>query len=230
MNSILLVEDEKNLGLTLKEYLEKKNYTVFWAQSLKEAREIFKRESSIISILLLDIGLPDGSGLELGKEFREQNKNIVLLFLSAQNDPDIRLLGLELGADDYITKPFNLKELLLRINRIISNQIDNHNFPPELRIGPLKIWFSKYELQDADGQIWPMGQKEMSILKILYQNINEVVSREKIIDDVWGEDSFPSYRTVDNYIVKIRKWCDTDEQQNLMIKSIRGVGYKLIKK
>ena len=222
---ILIVEDEKNLGDTLKEYLSSIGYDCHKACDCKSAKLIFKE--LVPTIVIMDIGLPDGSGLELAKEFRKIRKDFVLLFLSAQNDPEIRLEGLEIGAEDYITKPFALKELTLRLERILKSQSKINSLPEEINFGNLKIWFKRYEVLDGKGNIVGLSRKECEILELLYRNKNEAVERSTILDNVWGEEVFPSNRTVDNYIVSLRKWCETDPQGHVQIQSIRGVGYKL---
>lgn len=223
--NILLVEDEPNLGETLSEYLSSLDFNVNWAQNVAEARQFF--QNSLPSIVLMDIGLPDGNGIELAQEFRQKNKNLTLLFLSAQNDPETRLHGLEIGADDYITKPFALKELVLRLNRTLEIAEAKLELAEEIIHGPLKIWFQRFEVQDANGEIQNLSQKECEILEILYKKNGQAVPREEIIEKVWGADRFPSNRTVDNYIVKLRKWCETDNNAHISIQSIRSVGYKL---
>lgn len=224
---ILLVEDEENLGLSLKEYLGIKGFSVNWVATAKDAKEAFEKKN--YSIILMDIGLPDGNGLKLAESFRQQRKDFVLLFLSALNDPNTRLTGLEIGAEDYITKPFELKELTIRLDRIINSINQFAGEPDEIVLGDLKIWFNRYEVQDGKGLILTLSQKECAILKMLYSKSNQVVSRDQIIEDIWGADAFPSNRTVDNYIVKLRKWCETDTKQSLTIETIRGIGYKLKK-
>ena len=226
MLNILIVEDEENLGITLSEYLKGLGHGCFWAKNAKTARELFNSQRP--TVILMDIGLPDGSGLELAREFRKIRKDFVLLFLSALNDPETKVEGLEIGADDYITKPFALKELILRLNRILSSQSEINKLPEEITHGRLKIWFKRYEVQDASGTVLTLSQKECAILELLYKKKNEAVDREEIIEKIWGEDKFPSNRTVDNYIVKLRKWCETDSTRNLEIQSIRSIGYKLI--
>lgn len=220
---ILIVEDDINLGETLTEYLNEKGHECLLSDSAEKARHFFETFSP--TIILMDIGLPDGNGIDLGREFRNIKKNFSLLFLSAQNDPDTRLAGLEIGAEDYISKPFNLKELLLRLERIIHNQAKQLEKPEEISIGTLKIWFSKFQVQKANGEIVNLTQKENQILELLYDNRDKVVARDLILDKVWGNDQYPSNRTIDNYIVKLRKWCETDPE-NAQITSIRGVGYK----
>lgn len=219
---ILVVEDEKNLGMTLREYLESQGHVCTLATSVLEGREIFNSFSPDLTIM--DIGLPDGSGLSLGREFKQKN-NAPLLFLSALNAPETRLEGLELGASDYITKPFALKELILRLNKIFDSTplVDD-----VVSHGKLKIKFNSFELEDAEGNSIPLGQKECAILSMLYHNRGSAIGREEIIEKIWGEDKCPSSRTVDNYIVKLRKWCESDPSEPIQIKSIRGIGYKLV--
>ncbi len=224
-DSILIVEDETNLGETLKEYLEGIGHKCFWASNCHEANHLFSEHNP--SIVLMDIGLPDGNGIELAKKFRSESKNFVLLFLSAQNDPETRVQGLEIGAEDYITKPFALKELVIRLERILNSSNQSLDIADELSFGSLKIWFKRYEVQDGNGNIIPLSQKECAILQLLFKNSGMAVNREDIIDEIWGKDQFPSQRTVDNYIVKLRKWCETDKSNIIQIVSIRGIGYKM---
>ncbi len=223
--TLLLVEDEPNLGQTLRDYLRAKKYNVELAQNCSEAREKFHQIAPVVAIL--DIGLPDGSGIDLAREFRVQKKDCVLLFCTALNDPILRVEGLELGAEDYITKPFELKELTLRLDRILkSRQLTLMN-PDELRYGNLVFWPRRFEIQDAGGTISSLGQKECAILELLLEKKNEVISRDEMIETIWVENSFPTNRTIDNYIVKLRKWAESDPQGPMKITSVRGIGYKL---
>lgn len=222
--SLLLVEDEANLGQTLRDYLRAKKFTVELAASCAEARVRFKENPPAIAIL--DIGLPDGDGISLAREFRAQRKDCVLLFCTALNDPTLRVEGLELGAEDYITKPFELKELTLRLDRILkSRRITLHN-PDEFAFGKIKFWPKRFEIQDGEGTISSIGQKECAILELLIQKKNEVVARDEMIETIWGENLFPTNRTIDNYIVKLRKWADSDPAKKVQIISVRGIGYK----
>jgi two-component system alkaline phosphatase synthesis response regulator PhoP len=224
---ILILEDEINLGVTLYEYLESKGYDCKHAKSCQEARDIFNLSDFSPVVILADIGLPDGNGIELAKELRSIRQDFVLLFLSAQNDAETKLRGLEMGAEDYITKPFDLRELMLRLNKALTTHSHLTTYQSEIQLGQLKIRFKSYEVVSSDGTITALGQKECAILELLYKNSNQVVSRDTIIDEIWGEDSYPSNRTVDNYIVKLRKWIDTDTTKKVSIKSIRSVGYQL---
>ncbi|MCY4524477.1 MAG: response regulator transcription factor [Halobacteriovoraceae bacterium] len=223
-DSILIVEDEKNLGDTLSEYLASIGHRCFLADSCKRAKDLFYKYKP--HVVLVDIGLPDGNGLNLAREFRKKEKDFVLLFLSAQNDPDIKVEGLETGADDYITKPFNLRELTLRLDRIRKNQ--NKILPDTIAHGRLAIYFNRFEVRCARGIIHSLSRKERGILKLLYLNCGKPVDRNTMIENVWGDGHYPSNRTVDNYIVKLRKWSETDPDRSIRITSVRGIGYKLM--
>jgi two-component system alkaline phosphatase synthesis response regulator PhoP len=224
--NILIVEDETNLGDTLYDYLDSKGFNCKLETTIESAKERFLSEDFKTHVLLLDINLPDGNGLDLARELREIRQDFVLLFLSAMNDPETKFEGLNLGAEDYITKPFDLRELNLRLNRIIENKHRFENQLDEVQLQDLKIWFTRFEVEDAQKNIIKLSQKECAILELLYENKNIVISRDEIIEKVWGKNSFPSNRTVDNYIVKLRKWIETSNSNSIEISSIRGIGYK----
>jgi two-component system alkaline phosphatase synthesis response regulator PhoP len=220
---ILLIEDEPNLGQTLLEYLGEKKFNCSLATNVRDAQ--LWAQSNIPDVILMDIGLPDGSGLDLARIFRKKFPSSLILFLSAQNAPEVRLEGLEIGADDYITKPFALKELLLRIERMLKGHA---SLGPEFQqFGKIKMSLKRYQLIDANNVTINIGQKECAILALLFERANQAITRDEIMDLIWGTEAFPSPRTVDNYIVKLRKWCDSDPQSPLHIVSIRGIGYKL---
>jgi len=224
---VLIVEDEKNLGLTLTEFLNSQGFQCQHASDCKMARHLFKQQNFRPHIILMDIQLPDGNGIELAKEFQQKRTDFLLLFLSAQNDPQIKLSGLEMGAEDYITKPFDLGELMFRLKKALRTAQLLNTYTDEIELGLLKIRFKSYEITTADGPTIPLGQKECAILEQLYSNINTVVSRDEIIEQVWGKDVYPSNRTVDNYIVKLRKIIESSPDKSVEIKSVRGVGYQL---
>jgi two-component system alkaline phosphatase synthesis response regulator PhoP len=226
MLNILVVEDEENLGTTLSEYLTSLGHQCRWAPNGAIAKKIFSELRP--QLVLMDIGLPDISGLDLAKIFRNERKDFVLLFLSALNDPEIKVQSFEIGAEDYITKPFALKELIIRLDRIMRTQDFLNLWPDEITHGPLKIWFKRFEVEDANKTLIPLSQKECAILELLYKRKNDAVTRDEIIEKIWGDDKFPSNRTVDNYIVKLRRWCETDKNNSIEIQSIRSIGYKLI--
>jgi two-component system, OmpR family, alkaline phosphatase synthesis response regulator PhoP len=163
-----------------------------------------------IDLVLMDINLPDGNGLELARHWRQTSRELSIVFLSALNDPALRVEGLEIGAEDYITKPFELKELTLRLERIFQYRKQTQTDPEEMQFGKLIFWPRRYEVQDAFGKIISLGQKEAAILQQMLMRKGQVISRDELIEDIWGEESYPTNRTVDNYIVKLRKWCESD--------------------
>ena len=225
-NNILIVEDEAHLGATLIEFLTDKGYNCTLAKSAKEANDYFSQY--LYTVVLMDINLPDGNGIELATSFRKNRQNFVLIYLSAQNDPETKYLGLEMGAEDFVTKPFDLRELTLRLDKALKTHEHLLSKGSKINIGKLEVNFREYYLIDANGEKIALGQKECAILELLFSKQNIVVSRDEIINEIWGEKAFPTNRTVDNYIVKLRKWIDTDSSNPIDIQSIRGVGYKLI--
>lgn len=224
---ILIVEDEANLGETLRDYLRGKSHRVEWAPTVKAALQLEAQMGRELDIALLDINLPDGNGLELARELRRKRRDLVMVFLSARNDPALRVEGLEIGAEDYVTKPFELRELTLRLERILQYRRQSSAGPEVFVFGELRFWPRRFEVQDARGTVHPWGQKETAILQYLLQHRNQVVARDELIENIWGEESFPTNRTVDNYMVKLRKWIESDEAMPLRLTSVRGVGYKL---
>jgi two-component system alkaline phosphatase synthesis response regulator PhoP len=224
-SNILIVEDDKNLGQTLRDYLSGVGHQVTLASTATEAKKLILSQKP--QIILMDIGLPDGDGLTLVSQIRlDTQHRPVVLFLSALNDPDTRLEALELGAHDYITKPFNLKELMLRLNRIIDSNLRMQGRVNDIELGNLIISFRRYEILSKNGEVLNLGQKECALLELLVRKISLVVSREEMIAEIWGENAFPSNRTIDNYIVKLRKMIETNNHP-IHIESVRGVGYKL---
>jgi len=218
----LLVEDEINLGLSLSEFLKSKYGECHWAKSIKEAKELFSIEN--YTLALFDLGLPDGSGLELAQLFKAKMPEAKFIFLSALNDPDLKVEALEMGGLDYITKPFALKELVLRLERLI---LKEQSSPQTYSFHHLSFSPRAYELVYADGKKEIIGSKECAILELLIKKVNQVLSREEIIEKIWGAEAFPSNRTVDNYIVNLRRWCDSDPEAGISIQSVRSVGYSL---
>lgn len=228
MHSIFILEDEKDLGLTLAENLTTENQECSLYQSCKEA--YIQLQKSAYDIYILDINLKDGNGLDVAKFILDRSPTSSIILLSAIADPELRLQGLELGAFDFINKPFTLRELQIKIDRIKKEIQVLRAQAPVLEFGLLKVDFAKFELTDAYGKITTLTHKECSILKLFIDNLNLVISRDHILDHVWGKESYPSLRTIDNYIVNLRRWCDSDKNQSLVIHSIRGIGYKMTSK
>ena len=225
---ILLVEDEKNVALTLVERLTKEGLEVAYATSVSEAKsEISQRR---FDLALLDVGLPDGSGFEVATFLKSQQPSTAVIFIAAFGSPEDRIHGLELGAEDYIVKPFHLKELLLRVrNGLKRARYITSGEEEEVQIGSAVVHFSKFEIE-RDGKKQSLTHKESALLKLLYDRRGKVVSRDEILNQVWSEDEFPTSRTIDNFVMRLRRWVEEDSENPQVIKSIRGVGYQLAEK
>lgn len=225
---LLVVEDEKNVGLTLVERLARENYDVTWAKNSEEALlEISKRKFDLI---LMDVGLPDGNGFEIAAKTRKIHPSTAIIFLTAFGNSEDRIRGLELGAEDYIVKPFHFKELLLRIENGLrrSRYLEEATAGADgIQIGRAIIYFSRYEAE-VDGNIQSLTQREAALLKLLFERKGSVVSRDEILDRVWSENEFPTSRTVDNFIMRLRRLVEIDPEKPVIIRSIRGVGYQLV--
>ena len=231
VSKLLLVEDEPNLGSTLVERLELEGFEVTWSSTVEKAKEEILKKT--FQLVLLDVGLPDGSGFDIGLELRKKQPGAALIFLTACGTPEDRIRGLELGAEDYIVKPFHLKELILRIRnglkraKYISGDLEGGK--TTVRVGKAKIHFLRFEAE-IDGEFVALTHKETALLKLLVENRGCVVSRDEILNQVWSEDEFPTPRTVDNFIMRLRRLVERHPEEPEMIKSVRGIGYQLLGK
>jgi DNA-binding response OmpR family regulator len=215
---ILLVEDDPTLGEGVRVSLSKL-YEVQWCPTFTTGLKAL--QDSVFDLLILDLGLPDGFGLDLLKNFPTQKTPPPVLILSAQGDPETRLLGYEMGIQEFVPKPFHLKELLLRIENIFKNFQQTN----EVVIGDVKINFDNFEVFHNDGKIEYPPVNDLKILKHLFVKAQTAVSRDELINTVWGHDSETSHRTIDNSVARLRQLIgDKDEQ---WIRSVRGVGYIL---
>jgi two-component system alkaline phosphatase synthesis response regulator PhoP len=227
MFSILLVEDEENLQEALKLNLELEGYEVTSSYDGADALKMIKKEH--FDLIILDVMLPEVDGITVCETIRLNNFTIPILILSAKNSSADRVLGLKKGADDYLTKPFNLEELLIRVNNLIkkSEQLSIKQPLPEIyEFGKNKIDFKALECSNKKGEKITLTKKEGMLLKLLIENKNEVVTREKILQTVWGYNVYPTTRTIDNFILNFRKYFETDSRNPVYFHSVRGVGYK----
>ncbi len=225
--SILLVEDEENLQEALKLNLELENYEVTSAYDGAEALKAVVSEH--FDLIVLDVMLPEIDGITVCETIRLSNPDIPILILSAKNSSADRILGLKKGADDYLTKPFNLEELLLRVNKLIrkSEKLGSKIPVPDVYIfGKNKIDFNASEGFDKDGHKFSLTKKELMLLKLLIENKNETVAREKILHTVWGYNVYPTTRTIDNFVLSFRRYFEADSRNPKYFHSVRGVGYK----
>ncbi len=223
---ILIVEDEDHIRENLKLNFELEGYEVVAVDNGARAIKDFKEQR--FNLVVLDVMLPEMDGFDVCEQIRLEDMDTPILFLTAKDAAHDKIQGLKTGGDDYMTKPFNLEELLLRVKNLIkrSNKgaAKNDDFK-EYKFGPNTINFVTYEAQGANGK-QKLTNKELKLLKLLIDRKDEVVSRQHILQTVWGYDVFPSTRTIDNFILAFRKYFEDDPKNPKYFHSIRGVGYK----
>ena len=225
--SILLVEDEENLHEALKMNLEMEGYAVTSAYDGVAAMKAVENE--YFDLIIMDIMLPEIDGVNVTQNIRITNNEVPILILSAKNSSEDKVLGLKKGADDYMTKPFNLEELLLRVQKLINKNKrlqDKSTIGDTYSFGGHTINFKAQEARTATGERIELSKKESMLLKLLIENKNEVVPREKILQSVWGYNVYPTTRTIDNFILSFRKYFEEDSRNPKHFHSVRGVGYK----
>ena len=221
---VLIIEDELSLQQTLKLNLELENYTVEPCGSGEHAISQTKKFNP--DLILLDIMLPVLSGVEIYKQLKSLNISTPVIFLTAKNNVQDKIEGLKLGADDYITKPFDLEELLLRIHNVLKRNAPQKQELSVFKFDGCEINFSTFQIITREGKTEDLSKREMALLKLLVDNVNNVVSRDEILDKLWTKDENPSSRTIDNYILNFRKLFEVNQKEPIHFQSIRGVGYK----
>ena len=225
--SILLVEDEENLHEALKMNLELEGYQVTSAFDGIQASKAVQNE--YFDLIIMDVMIPEIDGFSVTQNIRLTNTEVPILILSAKGSSEDRVTGLKKGADDYLTKPFNLEELLLRVSKLIrkSKQIlERSTVGDTYSFGGHTVDFKAQEATTATGERIQLSKKEAMLLKLLIENKNEVVPREKILQSVWGYNVYPTTRTIDNFILNFRKYFEHDSRNPKYFYSVRGVGYK----
>ncbi len=225
---ILLVEDEKSLRNTLQLNLHKNNYEVQVAVDGAEALEY--HENQRFDLIILDIMLPKIDGFRVCERIRLEDEHTPILFLTAKAESEDRVMGLKKGGDDYLVKPFNLEELLLRVDNLLKRsqqQSSAKSLEEQYSFGDNTVEFTTYTAYTASETI-ELSKKEVKLLKLLIDREGEVVSREEILEAVWGYDVYPTTRTIDNYILSFRKYFEKDPKNPVFFRSVRGVGYKFV--
>ncbi len=226
--SILLVEDEVNLHDALKLNLKLEGYDV--SSAFDGPTALQQIEQAHFDLIILDVMLPGLDGYSITEMVRLNNNQTPILILSAKNTSANKIQGLKLGADDYMTKPFNLEELLLRVSKLIQKS-NAASFVPILNVEPYQFSGNYFDFVSLEatthlGEKITLTKKEGMLLKLLIDHKNTVISREQILKTVWGYNVFPNTRTIDNFILNFRKYFEKDARQPLHFISIRGVGYK----
>jgi two-component system alkaline phosphatase synthesis response regulator PhoP len=225
--AVLIVEDEESLQEALKLNLELEGYDITCAENGVIALK--KVDEGYFDLIILDVMLPEIDGFDVCESIRLKNIDTPILMLSARSASADRVNGLKRGADDYLTKPFNLEELLLRIEKLIDKNRKlqvNSSIGDQYGFGGNTIDFRAQTASNAKGEQISLSKKEVMLLKLLIEYKNEVVSREKILQAVWGYQVFPTTRTIDNFILSFRKYFEPDPREPKHFHSVRGVGYK----
>jgi DNA-binding response OmpR family regulator len=222
----LLAEDDENLGTLLSTYLNSKGFQTKWVKNGEEAISYYHSFNNAIDFIILDVMMPEKDGFSVAKEIRLTDKKTPILFLTAKSMKDDKLKGFEVGADDYLTKPFAMEELIARIQAIMRRTGDNSLVKDEkLSIGSLDFDPNKSILYTKDGEK-KLTTKENALLTLLVRNINEVLDRQATLRAIWGDDNYFNGRSMDVYIAKLRKLLSDDP--NIEIMNIHGIGFKLI--
>jgi len=178
-------------------------------------------------LIVLDLMLPRMSGFELCRKLRGEGIQTPILMLTARSEEPDRVLGLDLGADDYVTKPFSVRELMARVRALLRRSQPRSDLPDDLRFGAVEIDFRSYEAR-RNGETIEMTRKEFAILRFLASRAGEVVSRDDLLNEVWGYESYPTSRTVDNHVAGLRAKLERDASQPEHLKTVHGVGYKFV--
>lgn len=222
----LLAEDDKNLGVILKKYLEAKDIAVTLCANGEEALNTFK-ERSDFNFCIFDLMMPLMDGFTLSKEVKKINKRIPIIFLTAKTAQKDVLEGFSLGADDYITKPFSMDELLMRIHAVFNRSAQDLPAPTSFKLGSLTFDAPRHLLIKGD-ETRKLTSKEADLLLLLCENMNETLERGEALCKVWYEDSYFNARSMDVYITKLRKYFKDEPDVELV--NVHGVGFKLLVK
>ena len=225
MSTVLAVEDDPAILRGLSDNLRFEGYEVITASDGETGYKLQAERRP--DLILLDLMLPRMSGLEFCRKLRAEGIQTPILMLTARSEEPDRVLGLDLGADDYVTKPFSVRELMARIRALLRRSQPQAGLPDELSFGEIAIDFRRYEVRRS-GKVLEMTRKEFAILRFLASRTGEVVSREDLLNEVWGYESYPTSRTVDNHVVGLRAKLERDSSQPEHIKTVHGVGYKFV--
>lgn len=228
MAKILVVDDEQNMRTGLKDNLEFEGYEVDTANDGEQGLK--KILDNSYNLIILDVMMPKKSGLDVCREARKAGISTPVILLTAKGEEIDKVLGLELGADDYVTKPFSLRELLARIKAVLRRGEDLHSSQSNnstIKIGRLEINFTSYNASEHDEPV-QLSHKEFEIIHFLWKKRNSTVSRDELLTEIWGYDESPTTRTVDNFILKLRQKIEKDPNHPQIILTVHGIGYKLV--
>jgi len=229
MTTVLAIEDDPAILRGLSDNLRFEGYEVITASDGETGYQLQRERKP--DLIVLDLMLPRMSGLEFCRKLRAEKIQTPILMLTARSEEPDRVLGLDLGADDYVTKPFSVRELMARVRALLRRSQPGPDgapvLPDELRFGATEIDFRSYEAR-RNGAPVEMTRKEFAILRFLASRAGQVVTRDDLLNEVWGYESYPSSRTVDNHVAGLRAKLERDASQPEHIKTVHGVGYKFV--
>lgn len=227
MKRILIIEDDVAILRGLKDNLEYEGYGVLSATDGEQGYDLIREKKP--DLVILDLMLPRLSGYEVCRKVRAEGGNVPILILTARGEEVDKVHGLNIGADDYVTKPFSVRELLARIQAIFRRASSSRtgSLPDELRFHDVVVDFLRFEASKS-GRVLELSRKEFGVLRLLAARSGEVVTRDELLDAVWGYDRFPTTRTVDNHVSLLRAKIEDDPARPRFLLTIRGVGYKLV--
>jgi DNA-binding response OmpR family regulator len=225
MSVILVVEDEPAILRGLADNLKFESYEVLTAMDGEAGYRLMKERKP--DLVILDLMLPKLSGYELCRKVRAEGVTTPILMLTARGEEGDRVLGLDLGADDYVTKPFSVRELMARVRALLRRSQPLKALPDELRFDDVVVDFRSWEARKG-GQALEMTRKEFSVLRLLAARAGEVVTRDELLNEVWGYENYPTTRTVDNHIASLRGKLERDPAEPRHLRTVHGVGYKFV--
>ena len=225
MSRILVIEDDPAILRGLADNLKFESYEVFTASDGEAGYRLIKEQKP--DLIILDLMLPKLSGYEVCRKVRDEGIKTPIMMLTARGEEGDRVLGLDLGADDYVTKPFSVRELLARVRALLRRTQPSETLPDELRLDDVVVDFRSYEAHKG-ACLLEMTRKEFGVLRLLAARPGEVVSRDDLLNEVWGYEHYPTTRTVDNHIATLRAKLEKNPSEPRHLLTVHGVGYKLV--
>jgi DNA-binding response OmpR family regulator len=225
MSKILVVEDDPAILRGLTDNLKFESYDVLIAPDGEAGYRLLRERKP--DLVILDLMLPKLSGYELCRRVRAEGLTVPILMLTARGEEGDRVLGLDLGADDYVKKPFSVRELMARIRALLRRAYPPRPLPDELRFDNVVVDFRRFEAR-RDGKVLEMTPKEFGVLRVLASRSGEVVTRDELLDQVWGFENYPTTRTVDNHLAQLRAKLEKNPAEPAHLLTVHGVGYKWV--
>ncbi len=225
MSRIIVIEDDRAILRGLKDNLEYESYEVLTATDGEQGYRLIRGQSC--DLIVLDLMIPKMDGYELCRKVRSEGVTVPILMLTARSEEMDRVHGLDIGADDYVTKPFSMPELLARIRAILRRVRSPAILPDDLRFDDVSVDFKRFEARKGR-EVLKLSRKEFGVLRLLAARAGQVVTRNEMLDEVWGHECYPTTRTVDNHIASLRSKLENDPANPRHLITIHGVGYKLV--